>query len=54
MIQSFADQRTQELYAEGKAKRFPPDVSKRAVFGSSMVMLTMSKFVIIIEEWSRK
>ncbi|MBN1265727.1 MAG: type II toxin-antitoxin system RelE/ParE family toxin [Anaerolineales bacterium] len=30
MIQSFADQRTLDLYATGKAKRFPPDVAKRA------------------------
>ena len=30
MIKSFADRRTQELYATGKAKRFPPDVAKRA------------------------
>jgi proteic killer suppression protein len=30
MIKSFADLRTQELYATGKAKRFPPNVAKRA------------------------
>jgi proteic killer suppression protein len=30
MIKSFADQRTQELYISGKARRFPPDVAKRA------------------------
>ncbi len=30
MIKSFADRRTQELYATGKAKRFPPDIVKRA------------------------
>lgn len=30
MIKTFADRRTQELYAKGKAKRFPPDVAKRA------------------------
>jgi hypothetical protein len=30
MIKSFADRRTQELYAGGNAKRFPPDVAKRA------------------------
>ena len=29
MIKTFADRRTQELYATGKAKRFPADVSKR-------------------------
>ena len=27
---TFEDRRTQELYATGKAKRFPPDVAKRA------------------------
>ena len=27
---TFADRRTQELYATGKARQFPPDVSKRA------------------------
>ena len=31
MIQSFADRRTQELYLKGKAKRFPPDVARRAI-----------------------
>ncbi|HEX9756492.1 MAG TPA: type II toxin-antitoxin system RelE/ParE family toxin [Nitrospiria bacterium] len=30
MIRTFADQRTQELYTTGKAKRFPADVAKRA------------------------
>jgi proteic killer suppression protein len=30
MIKSFADRRTQELFVTGKAKRFPPDVAKRA------------------------
>ena len=30
MIKSFADRRTQELYITGKAKRFPPDVARRA------------------------
>jgi toxin HigB-1 len=30
MIQSFADQRSRDLYATGKAKRFPLDVAKRA------------------------
>jgi toxin HigB-1 len=30
MIKSFADRLTQELYTTGKAKKFPPDVAKRA------------------------
>jgi toxin HigB-1 len=30
VIKTFADRRTQELYATGKAKRFPSDVAKRA------------------------
>lgn len=30
MIKSFADRRTQEFYATGKAKKFPLDVAKRA------------------------
>ncbi len=30
MIKTFADKRTQELYATGRAKRFPPDVAGRA------------------------
>lgn len=30
MIKTFADRRTQELYATGKARQFPPDVAKRA------------------------
>ncbi|MGH8194413.1 MAG: type II toxin-antitoxin system RelE/ParE family toxin [Woeseiaceae bacterium] len=31
MIKSFANRLTQELYATGKSKRFPPDITKRAV-----------------------
>jgi proteic killer suppression protein len=30
MIKTFADRRTQELYATGKSKRFPADVTQRA------------------------
>ena len=30
VIKSFADRRTQELYATGKGKRIPADVAKRA------------------------
>jgi proteic killer suppression protein len=30
MIKSFADRQTQELYAEGSARKLPPDVVKRA------------------------
>lgn len=30
MIKSFANRRTQALYVTGKAKRFPPDIAKRA------------------------
>lgn len=30
MIKSFADKRTQVLYTTGAAKRFPPDVARRA------------------------
>jgi proteic killer suppression protein len=30
MIKTFADKRTQALYAKGKAKTFPPDVASRA------------------------
>jgi len=30
MIKSFADKRTQELYSNGKAKKFPADVASRA------------------------
>jgi proteic killer suppression protein len=30
VIKTFADRRTKELYETGKAKRFPPDVAKRA------------------------
>ena len=30
MIKTFADRHTQELYAMGKSKRFPPDVARRA------------------------
>ncbi len=30
MIKSFADQRTQDLYTTGSARRFPVDVARRA------------------------
>lgn len=30
MIKTFADQRTQDLYLTGAAKRFPPDIAARA------------------------
>lgn len=30
MIKTFADRRTQELFATGKSKRVPPEVAKRA------------------------
>lgn len=30
MIKTFADKRTQELYSEGKAKRVPVDLARRA------------------------
>lgn len=30
MIKTFADRRTRELYAAGRAKRFPADIAKRA------------------------
>ncbi|HEY5624444.1 MAG TPA: type II toxin-antitoxin system RelE/ParE family toxin [Gammaproteobacteria bacterium] len=30
MIKSFADRRTKALYETAKAKRFPPDLAKRA------------------------
>ena len=30
MIESFADKRTQDLFATGTARRFPPEVARRA------------------------
>jgi len=30
VIKTFADKRTQELYALGRARHFPPEVAKRA------------------------
>lgn len=30
MIKTFVDRHTQELFATGKSKRFPPDIVKRA------------------------
>ncbi|MCP8899540.1 type II toxin-antitoxin system RelE/ParE family toxin [Gilvimarinus xylanilyticus] len=30
MIKTFADKRTQALYCKGQAKKFPPDVARRA------------------------
>ena len=31
MIKTFADKHTWEVYAEGKSKRLPPDIIKRAI-----------------------
>ena len=31
MIKTFTDRHTQELYENGKSKRFPPDIWKRAL-----------------------
>ena len=31
MINTFADRHTQELYATGKSRRFPPDIARRAI-----------------------
>ena len=31
MIKTFADKRTQELFLNGKARQFPPDILRRAV-----------------------
>lgn len=31
MIKTFADRRTRDLFLNGRAKRFPPDVAARAV-----------------------
>jgi len=31
VIKTFADRRTQALYATGKSRRFPPDIAKRAM-----------------------
>ncbi|MDA1129387.1 MAG: type II toxin-antitoxin system RelE/ParE family toxin [Chloroflexi bacterium] len=30
MIKTFADRHTQELYATGRSRRFPPDIARRA------------------------
>ena len=30
MIKTFADKHTQDLYATGRSKRFPPDIARRA------------------------
>jgi proteic killer suppression protein len=31
VIKTFTDRHTQEVYATGKSKRFPPDIAKRAM-----------------------
>ena len=31
MIKTFADRHTQELYLNGKSKRFPSDITRRAI-----------------------
>lgn len=31
MIETFADQHTQRLYATGRSRKFPPDICRRAV-----------------------
>ena len=42
MIKTFADKRTQELFATGAAKRFPPDVGSRAARKLEYVHLATS------------
>lgn len=41
MIKTFADQRTRDLYATGRARRFPPDVARRAARKLEYVDLAM-------------
>jgi toxin HigB-1 len=31
VIKTFADRHTQELYVQGKSKRFPPEITRRAI-----------------------
>ena len=42
MIKTFADRRTRDLYATGKATRFPSDVAARAARKLEYVDLAMS------------
>jgi addiction module HigA family antidote len=55
VIKTFANRRTQELFAKGRATGFPPDVARRAarkleyVSGSSTVTPTTSRSAIITE-----
>lgn len=42
MIKSFADKRTQVLYVDGVAKRFPPELAARAVRKLEYVALATS------------
>nr|WP_230981049.1 type II toxin-antitoxin system RelE/ParE family toxin [Gemmatimonas groenlandica] len=42
MIKSFADKRTQSLYVDGVAKRFPPELASRAVRKLEYVALATS------------
>jgi proteic killer suppression protein len=42
MIKTFADKRTQQLFATGSAKRFPPDVASRAARELEYVHLATS------------
>jgi proteic killer suppression protein len=41
VIKTFADKRTQELFLTGKAKRFPPDVARRAARKLEYIDLAM-------------
>ena len=31
MIKTFADRHTRDLYVQGKSKRFPPEITRRAI-----------------------
>jgi len=42
MIKSFADRRTEELFRIGSAKRFPPDVARRAARKLEYVHLALT------------
>ncbi|SNY51763.1 proteic killer suppression protein [Arsukibacterium tuosuense] len=43
MIKTFADKRTSELYVSGKAKRFPPDLARRAA--RKLEYLNLAKYL---------
>jgi proteic killer suppression protein len=53
VIKTFADKRTQEHYLKGTARRFPPDVARRAARKLEYVALAMQLDDLMVSAGNR-